>query len=193
MNSVPNYARFEEENRTFFTLEGSVFYATYPIVVLFTVYTLIVVIAYKGLGSPDWMTVPTYYVAILTGLVGTLLAFRVNQSYDRYWEGRKQWSSFHANIRNMARLIWLNWPDQTPLQKAQKVAAFKLLMGYPYSVKHALRGEHRLDYEDYTGLLPGVETVKPFVEKTFKVRYRVSNSRNDPCFCFRPAMSTNVL
>lgn len=45
--------------------------------------------------------------AVVHGMVGTalglLLVFRTNQSYDRWWEGRKLWGSMVNTCRNLAR------------------------------------------------------------------------------------------
>ncbi|KAJ3101044.1 hypothetical protein HDU97_001687 [Phlyctochytrium planicorne] len=116
------------------------------------------VLLYELLDRPDWFTTPTHLVAITTGVMGTLLAFRTNQSYDRFWEGRKQWSALSSLIRNSARLIWINVDESTALARAQKVAALKLCTGLAFAVKHELRGEHGLFYQDLHGLLPGIET-----------------------------------
>src|SRR5262249_16451440 len=40
----------------------------------------------------------------LVGLaLGLLMVFRTNSSYDRYWEGRRQWGSIINESRNLAR------------------------------------------------------------------------------------------
>src|SRR4051794_5556033 len=40
----------------------------------------------------------------LVGLaVGLLLVFRTNASYDRFWEGRRQWGAIINESRNLAR------------------------------------------------------------------------------------------
>src|SRR5215813_9404397 len=36
-------------------------------------------------------------------VLGLLLVFRTNASYDRFWEGRKQWGSITNECRNLAR------------------------------------------------------------------------------------------
>ncbi|HSP81740.1 MAG TPA: bestrophin family ion channel, partial [Myxococcaceae bacterium] len=45
--------------------------------------------------------------ATVHGLVGValglLLVFRTNASYDRFWEGRKQWGAIVNESRNLAR------------------------------------------------------------------------------------------
>jgi putative membrane protein len=41
--------------------------------------------------------------ALIGVALGLLLVFRTNASYDRFWEGRKQWGSIVNETRNLAR------------------------------------------------------------------------------------------
>ncbi|KAI8998963.1 UPF0187-domain-containing protein [Trametes punicea] len=91
-------------------------------------------------------------------------------SYDRYYEGRKDFGTMVSHIRNLTRLIWINVstppPDDTAKGKSaaanltpaelrrRKVDAIKLCLCFAYAVKHYLRGEDGLDWEDYAGILP---------------------------------------
>ncbi|KAH9056653.1 Bestrophin, RFP-TM, chloride channel-domain-containing protein [Lactarius vividus] len=71
--------------------------------------------------------------------------------------------------RNLARLIWIQVAlpptddtsgktpstDITPLQlRRRKTNALKLVLSFVYAVKHYLREEDGLDWEDYVGVLP---------------------------------------
>ncbi|KAJ1565108.1 hypothetical protein HK405_013139, partial [Cladochytrium tenue] len=116
---------------------------------------------------PSWLIAPNFMIAILTGVVATLLAFRLNQAYDRFWEARKQWGTFQQSIRNMARLMSLHFPADSHDQSAQKLAAMKLLIGFPAAVKHHLRGEHGFDFEDMKQVEPCVT-----VRKVYNIRSR---------------------
>lgn len=44
-------------------------------------------------------------------VVGLLLAFRTNTAYDRFWEGRKLWSSLDVQMRNFSRMIWVGMKE----------------------------------------------------------------------------------
>ncbi|KAJ3194184.1 hypothetical protein HK101_003304 [Irineochytrium annulatum] len=153
-----------------FVWRGSVLPATLPFVIGITTYTAIVVTVYKTTG---WnMTIPSVIIPILTVVLGLLIAFRTNLSYDRFWEGRRLWSTLTSNIRTAARLIHSSLakpPDlltnpAAKLDHAQKIltdsfplvkiAAMKLLVGYAVAVKHHLRDEHGVGYDDFIGLLP---------------------------------------
>lgn len=74
-----------------------------------------------------------------------------------------------TQARNLARLIWVlvalppsddtsgKTPatDITPLQlRRRKIDALKLIMSYVYSVKHYLREEDGLEWDDYVGVIP---------------------------------------
>ncbi|TBU29084.1 Bestrophin, RFP-TM, chloride channel-domain-containing protein [Dichomitus squalens] len=109
-------------------------------------------------------------VPLLSVVVGLILVFRNGTSYDRYWEGRKDFGTMVSHIRNLSRLIWINVslppPDDasrgkaasanlTPAQlRRRKVVAIKLSLSFAYAVKHYLRGEDGLDWDDYAGILP---------------------------------------
>ncbi|GLB35340.1 putative bestrophin, RFP-TM, chloride channel [Lyophyllum shimeji] len=127
----------------------------------------------KQLGYPMLQTSSIF--PILSVVVGLVLVFRNGTSYDRWWEGRKTFSQLTANIRNLSRQIWVNVArppggDDNPLDGARgmqpsmgvtakqlrrrKIEAVKLCVGFAYAVKHYLRGEDGVHYDDYRGLLP---------------------------------------
>ncbi|KAI0831798.1 UPF0187-domain-containing protein [Trametes gibbosa] len=110
-------------------------------------------------------------VPLLSVVVGLILVFRwVATSYDRYYEGRKDFGTLVSHIRNLSRLIWINVStppvddaakakapsaNLTPAQlRRRKVDAIKLSLAFAYATKHYLRGEDGLDWEDYAGILP---------------------------------------
>jgi putative membrane protein len=75
------------------------------------------------------------------GLVlGTLLVFRTNTSYDRWWEGRKLWGQLVNDCRNLAIKV------QTCVRAsaADKQRLGRWLIGFGYALKAHLRGGARL-------------------------------------------------
>jgi ion channel-forming bestrophin family protein len=69
----------------------------------------------------------------LLGLVlGLLIVFRTNTSYDRFWEGRKLWGSMVNTARNLARGAAVFAPPSDDLSR--------LLTAYVRAVKQHLRG-----------------------------------------------------
>ncbi|KAJ3277768.1 hypothetical protein HDU76_010181, partial [Blyttiomyces sp. JEL0837] len=137
---------FEEEKLVWFQWEGSVLPATIPYIVGFTIYATILTIANKVFGAPIIME--DKLIPVLTIVLD-----------DRFWEGRKLWSTLCSNIRTAARLINTSFPSTTPLEKAQKVAALRLLVAYAVAVKHHLRGEHGPEFDDYDSALVAVPSI----------------------------------
>ncbi|KAI0003333.1 Bestrophin, RFP-TM, chloride channel-domain-containing protein [Russula compacta] len=120
-------------------------------------------------GKGKSLTMTNSVTPLLAVVVGLLLVFRNGTSYDRYYEGRKAFGSISSQARNLARLIWVqvalppsddvagNTPstDITPLQlRRRKSDALKLIISFVYSVKHYLREEDGLGWDDYVGVLP---------------------------------------
>lgn len=94
-------------------------------------------------------------------------------SYDRYWEGRQCFANMTSSIRNLSRQFWLGVAlppvegeplfatGRTPVikitpdsLKARKIEAVRLALAFAFAVKHYLRGQDCLDWEDYTSLIP---------------------------------------
>lgn len=75
------------------------------------------------------------------GLVlGILLVFRTNTSYDRWWEGRKLWGQLVNDSRNLAIKV------QTCVRAdaSDKRRLGQWLIGFALALKNHLRGESRL-------------------------------------------------
>ncbi|MEO0376202.1 MAG: bestrophin family ion channel [Cyanobacteria bacterium P01_A01_bin.17] len=70
-------------------------------------------------------------------VLGLLIVFRTNTSYDRFWEGRKAWGALVINIRNLARELQIG-VDAEP---AEKRDAIRLLSAFAIATKLHLRGE----------------------------------------------------
>jgi len=118
------------------------------------------------------VALPNSVVPLLSIVVGLILVFRNGTSYDRYYEGRKDFQHMISQVRNLSRLIWIHVavpPLDDPKSKAaassaptltskelrrKKVQAMKLCVCFAFAVKHYLRGEDGLEWEDYMGILP---------------------------------------
>jgi len=72
--------------------------------------------------------------------LGLLLVFRTNSSYDRFWEGRKQWGSIINETRNLARQaeVWFAADRQFANSFIRWTIAFA------FATMHRLRGEHSI-------------------------------------------------
>jgi putative membrane protein len=89
-------------------------------------------------------------ITILNGIVGMLLVFRTNTAYDRYWEARKLWGNTFSNIRILTRYYISNTKTSEELPRKNGI---KLLYAFSVSLKHHLRMEYGLDYNDLRGLI----------------------------------------
>lgn len=83
---------------------------------------------------PD--AIPATVHSLVGVALGLLLVFRTNASYDRFWEGRKAWGSIINDSRNLARAT-RPFLQSDP---ARYAAVVELLIAFPYSAMHHLRG-----------------------------------------------------
>lgn len=84
--------------------------------------------------------IPLHGHTLIGVALGLLLVFRTNASYDRFWEGRRQWGNIVNDSRNIARLA-------TSLLKEDRDLLDRLLlwtMAWSWSVKHRLRGRQSI-------------------------------------------------
>ncbi|MEN9250724.1 MAG: bestrophin family ion channel, partial [Gloeomargarita sp. GXS_bins_116] len=72
-------------------------------------------------------------------VLGLLLVFRTNSSYERFWEGRKAWGDVVVNIRNLARTIQLCVPVTTDGEKERRQTVLNMLPGFAVAMKLHLR------------------------------------------------------
>ncbi len=119
----------------------------------------LIVLAVTGYAAGVWLVKSHFFSQTQTvnagmhgflGLVlGMLLVFRTNTSYDRWWEARKQWGQLVNDSRNLAIKV------QTCVRadSADKVALGRLLVGFAFSLRGHLRGGVRLQE------VPGCESL----------------------------------
>lgn len=85
--------------------------------------------------------IPMHGHTLIGVALGLLLVFRTNASYDRFWEGRRQWGGIVNDSRNIARL-------STTLLKEDRDLLDRVLVwtiAWPWSLKHRLRGKKSID------------------------------------------------
>ncbi|KAG0264465.1 hypothetical protein DFQ27_001202 [Actinomortierella ambigua] len=92
-------------------------------------------------------------ITILGVVTGLLLVFRTNTAYDRYWEGRRLWSSMTLAIRTMSRTIWVCVKETEARDVLEKKSAINLLVAFAYATKHYLRSEYSSTHHDIAELL----------------------------------------
>lgn len=82
---------------------------------------------------------------VLGGVVSLALAFRLNNAYARWWEGRQQWGLLVNHARNLAALIGSMWPASDIAGRRRMVG---LLGDFCVGLSAHLRGELSADELD---------------------------------------------
>ncbi|KAF7616643.1 putative membrane protein [Aspergillus flavus] len=95
-------------------------------------------------------------------VVGLALSFRSSTAYERWADGRKYWSLLIQTSRNLARTIWVNTKEREgELGKEdllQKLTAMNLILAFAVALKHKLRFEPDIAYDDLAGLVGYLDT-----------------------------------
>lgn len=115
------------------------------------------------------LAIPNVMLTVLGVVIGFVISYRVICAYDQYWMGRTAWSNVAKSIITLSRLIWFHVPLRlTPKTKqeltkpvaplrdkeevetimAEKWIALEMIEGFAVSLKHHLRGELGIFYED---------------------------------------------
>ncbi|KIJ69470.1 hypothetical protein HYDPIDRAFT_172861 [Hydnomerulius pinastri MD-312] len=169
-------------------LKGSIIARIFGPVLTVTIFSAIVAYAWsKG----KRVQLSNSVVPLLSVVVGLILVFRT--SYDRYWEGRKCFSTLTSNVRNLSRMIWVHVSlppteeqpahikGKTPTSdlthgelKRQKIEALQFCVSFAYAVKHYLRGEDGVDYDDLAAVLP------PHFARSDELGYNTRQGRASP-------------
>ncbi|CRG84433.1 E3 ubiquitin-protein ligase DMA1 [Talaromyces islandicus] len=88
---------------------------------------------------------PSTIIPSLSIVVGLMLVFRNQTSYNRFWDGRNGIQTVHTSIRNLVRNILTHaYTADRPLTSAEKddvERTIRFLMAIPYAVKNHLRAE----------------------------------------------------
>ncbi len=86
------------------------------------------------------VNVPSTAHALVGLALGLLLVFRTNASYDRFWEGRRQWGTIINATRNLARGSVALMRDTPELGERLRLWT----AGFAHAVMHRLRDQHSL-------------------------------------------------
>jgi ion channel-forming bestrophin family protein len=95
----------------------------------------------------EMITIGSQLHGVLGLILGTLLVFRTNTSYDRWWEGRKLWGQLVNDSRNLAIKV----ETCVHADEAEKDQLSVWLIDFAYALKGHLRGGIKL------AQLPGFE------------------------------------
>lgn len=112
-----------------------------------------------------------------------LLAFRANQSYDRWWEGRRVWGRTREACRDFARLVChhVNLDPATLAEgKADRKRAIDYVTAYCVALKLHLRSERHIVRDlkgDPTSVIASQLTL------SYQDVANIQNARHMPLFC----------
>jgi putative membrane protein len=136
--SIRRYESEQDWFKLLFRVRGSVIPAVMPRVLLCAVFALGILLLY----SRGWPVASPILGSLVPSLVlGLLLVFRTNTSYERFWEGRKLWGSVVNLTRNLARQMWVAIETTQPGGYEAKIAAVRQLPAFAIAMKLHLRGE----------------------------------------------------
>ncbi|KAF8217206.1 UPF0187-domain-containing protein [Mycena galopus ATCC 62051] len=109
------------------------------------------------------LAVPSSLLTVLGTVLGLVISFRTSTAYERYQEGRKLWTNITITSRNIAQIIWIHVPfertdkDKNTMTTVQSVIEKKtmvnLIQAFSVAVKHFLREEPGVYYEDLYPLI----------------------------------------
>ncbi|CAA7268837.1 unnamed protein product [Cyclocybe aegerita] len=136
----------------------------WPEVIVFTLFaTIIVLVSEKTRAN---LGVSNQLLTVLGLVLGLVISFRTSSAYERYQDGRKMWTNITVASKNLAQMIWIHVPvdrpvpagstekPMTPLEvMIEKKTMVNLVQAYSVSVKHLLRGEQGVYYEDLYPLI----------------------------------------
>ncbi|CAG8678380.1 10994_t:CDS:2 [Funneliformis caledonium] len=158
-------------------LKGSVLPSVIIPTIMVTIFAAIITILFEVYAFK--LSIPNTFTPIIGIVVGLLLSYRTNTAYDRFWEGRKLWSTMVVHIRNLTRNIWVGVREDKIIIEKEKVSpkvgksqpeiilekatAINLLLGFAVAVKHFLREETGTNHADLEYLISNIGgTLKSF-------------------------------
>ncbi|KAL4816866.1 Bestrophin, RFP-TM, chloride channel-domain-containing protein [Aspergillus spinulosporus] len=103
----------------------------------------------------DTVGLPNSIIPSLSIVVGLMLVFRNQTSYNRFWDGRNGMTTIHTTIRNLVRTILSNAYSTahppTPAEKHDIERTVRILTAIPFAVKNHLRAEWGAAFETEFG------------------------------------------
>ncbi|CAG8530154.1 7179_t:CDS:2 [Cetraspora pellucida] len=153
-----------------FRWRGSVIPKVLPQTIFITILAVTVTALYQY--TDIKLSIKPTFISIIGFIVSLLLGYRTNTAYDRYWEGRRLWSTMVVSIRNLARCIWVNVKETEPKHLLEKKTAINLLLGFAVSVKHYLREEDGIDHPDLKPYITNIKSDLPAFHPLDKSNYK---------------------
>jgi len=145
-------------------IKSSTFWKTWPSVCFFLIEASVIALLNRPTKS---LSVSTTILTVLGTVIGFAISYRTSSAYAQYNEARKAWGNVIHHSRTLSRMIWLHLPNELtphtakdPPTENEKVRAMiekktmvNLVQAFSVSLKHYLRGEYGIYYEDLYHLL----------------------------------------
>jgi len=141
-----------------------VIWRIWPAVTLHTLFAAAVVTL--SMKTQVRLDIPPVLLTVLGVVIGFVISYRAMSGYDRYWTGRSSWSDVIRNLRTLSRLVWVHvplrlapksdrevQPEEIKTCMEEKRVALDLVLGFAVAVKHHLRSEMGIYYEDLYDLV----------------------------------------
>lgn len=119
-------------------------------------------------------------LTVLGFVVGLALSFRSSTAYERYNEGRKYWAQLTFVSHNLARLIWIHADERHEKDAVVgkqdllgKISALNLIAAYAVALKHKLRFEPGMHYEDLQHIVGHLDVYAKDAEEPVRKRKNV--------------------
>ncbi|CAG8585981.1 5565_t:CDS:2 [Funneliformis caledonium] len=147
----------------FIRWKGSVLIKVIPSAIIVAIIATIVTVVH--LNTTIKLGIEPSFIPVLSFVVGLLLTYRTNTAYDRFWEGRKLWTTLTVAIRNLTRCIWINISEKDGSKDiVEKVSAIHLLSAFAHATRHYLREDPPLEYHDLQHLISNIKSDLPGFE-----------------------------
>ncbi|KAJ3825988.1 Bestrophin, RFP-TM, chloride channel-domain-containing protein [Lentinula raphanica] len=151
---------------------GTVIYKIWPAVIFQTLFA-VAIVTLEEKGEMKHLAIPNVMLTVLGVVLGFVLSYRAMSGYDRYWQGRTAWSDVIQHSRSLGRLVWYHVPPRLTPRTAEEIStglmnrtsseltrvmaekrmALDLILGFAVALKHHLRGEVGIYYEDLYALV----------------------------------------
>lgn len=138
---------------------GSAIWRIWPAVLFHTLFATVIVSV--SLLTPYNLAIPGILLNVLGVVIGFVISYRASSGYERYWLGRGCWSDIIQVSRTMTRLVWFHVPIHTSKNLSEdqleedalkvmeeKKQAVQLIYAFSVALKHHIRGEDGIHYED---------------------------------------------
>ncbi|KAB2578012.1 Bestrophin/UPF0187 [Lasiodiplodia theobromae] len=101
-------------------------------------------------------------LTVLGFVVSLAISLRSTTSYERYSEGRKYWAQLMLVSQTLAREIWVSASEAEGEEGKEdvlgKLTGLNLIVAFANALKHKLRFEPYVHYEDLQGLVQHLDT-----------------------------------